>query len=54
MDMDVQVLNCRTRDSSTVRVVFKFDAAIQGSQDEAHRRAGVSFGKAIAELAMSN
>jgi len=54
IDMDVHVLNCRTKATGTVRVMFKFDAAIQGSGDEVYRRAGVAFGKAIAQLSESN
>jgi hypothetical protein len=54
IDMDVHVLNCKTREAGTVRVIFKFDAAIQGSQDGILRRAGVAFGKAIARLSTSN
>ncbi len=50
IDMDVFVLACKTRDAGTVRVIFKFDAAIQGSGEETVRRAGVAFGKAIAQL----
>jgi hypothetical protein len=46
--MDVQVLACKTSVTATVRVVFKFDAAIQGSPQELYKRAGVSFGKVVA------
>lgn len=54
LDMDVQVLACKTNAAAMVRVVFKFDAAIQGSPQESYRRAGVSFGKVVTEVAMGN
>ena len=50
VDMDVHVRNCKTREAGTVQVIFKFDAAIQGSQDETLQRAGVAFGKAITQV----
>lgn len=54
LDMDVQVLQCKTNATAAVRVVFKFDAAIQGSPQESYRRAGVSFGKVVLEVTTSN
>jgi len=40
LDMDVQVLQCKTNATATVRAVFKLDAALQGSPQESFRRAG--------------
>ena len=45
VDMDLHVLDCRSRAAATVRMAFKFDAAIQGSEQESFRRAGVESGK---------